>query len=834
MVSGKGMDFFQHWVGRILRIAAGVGCLFLAGVLGGACAEAQDLNAGSKALPAEEDACEVRLRQETAQFVDDFVRVESACEAIGTSGSVVLKQACGRLLRVCMGLDASAHVDDASKFENSAEDCPPGAWRSDVRTARMCHDVFSRCGTEGAEAEGEGKSKMLPLPHGWGEWMRWLEGEDSGMPPRGMSEETALKLAEGFAAMLGLRMVAESVHRGEKPKPASSQAMRFSAMHFEATPQTHGRLAQSTNSPMSIRMANFLGIFVTAAERVCETDVIDGELEQLFEPVEAQLSLEDKISVLASVMPLIERHAIDSCDPVAARKWRETARSLLRYWSGGVRVWVCEMPLYDSDNEVILVARIAFDMASVLPGARFRPKLATRLPRLGENFSAAEFASSLRCEVMPGVPGASVRSVDAVERALRALFLALNSRDAESIDDASLDFVDRIEAWHEAQGSGMRPGQARQKRAWLCAAQTIQLIAIEQHRLIAATIIETSLRRVFPASTFLSRLRSYDGCVRDIDAEFRAEAEAQIQAHAHDFRWLAENFSDKKVKDIGKNFSKWASHKSSDVVIYRRLLASMAALSHGKRDLAVRFGEGITVKRTLSVNPQVFAYDLLLSAVGGSLPPSEALRAMVASFELRSSSHAYMTMVAMAPWLDSASRRRVVEVMAPSRFETAPRAGGRFAEIYADEIAARLDEPRKARFALWRVEQSSLYRSPFWSLRILQPVLQAAVKAQDWKTAAQAAQAMRNVPGLPSLYRQLFDLTQAVSASLDAGVDIAADGAWWVPDSAGLRTCLGLPSARIASHEEGRAFLRALPLCFDSIEPVHRLVFHGMAPFCTP
>ncbi|MCL2326182.1 MAG: hypothetical protein FWC40_06790, partial [Proteobacteria bacterium] len=591
------MDFFQHWVERILRGVVGAGCLFLAGVLGSACAEAQDLKAGAGALPAKEEPCEVRWRLEAELFVDDFVQAESACEAVDASSSVALRQACGRLFRVCAGIDAFAHMGDMDgfalvggpevpKFESPAEGCPPGAWQSDVRTARMCQGAFSYCGAGdlaqkyAPEAGSGDESDMLPFGYARRGWMRWM----GSMPPEGMREEMVLELVAGFAAMLDFRIVAESARRGEKPKSASSQAMRFSVMHLEATAQTHGRLAQSANSSLSRQLADFLGIFVTAAERVCETDVIDRQFEQLFEPVEVQLSLEDKISVLASVMPLIERHAIDSCDPVSARKWRETSRSLLRYWSGGGRIWVCEMPLYDSADDVTLVARIAFEMSSVLPGSRFHPKLATRLPRLGEDFSGTGFAaSSLRCEAVPGVPGADVRSADAVERALRALFLALKSRDAESIDAASLDFVDRLEAWHETHwGSSMRPDLAAQRRAWLCAAQTIQLIAIEQHRLIAATIIETSLRRVFPASTFLSRLHSYDGCVRDIDAEFRVNAEAQIQAHAQEFRWLAEHFSDKKVKDIGRTFSKWASHKSSDVVLYRRLLASMAALSHGR------------------------------------------------------------------------------------------------------------------------------------------------------------------------------------------------------------------------------------------------------------
>lgn len=648
----------------------------------------------------------------------------------------------------------------------------------------------------------------------------WL-GSQSDAACNGDRKAICLERVNGFLP---------SLHLTQSPKTAQAED-DFDHLRWTMTPESFSALKRAAVDKRTLKIVELLEDFSALAWVDLEAP-LEETIETLFSE-EDGLNKNDKYVVFASILPLLERHALEAQSTVRIKKLRQVRQTIERYLPDAKCDIICHYDSYGDDVLRFERNELWLNLEELLLPQGFAPRL-----QIVEVTSQASHdqtdpklqADKLRCYAAPAYDDGlnALFAPQHVEDKLEALRLSLFSRDSDAIDESLLELVEIFESFKNHHGVLAPPNDHWQEApidAWQCTLQCLSMELIEQHRMVAALYLDQAIQGVFWGSDFYARLSQWKQCAGKIPAKFRRNYDDIESLRGSEIRWVQKNFAPKHKRGLRRAFSAWTKRVPKDTQLYRSLIASFTSFSQGDLGSASRLGQGISDKRPLRHNPQIHAYAFVLNALEDRIPDAPALELFAASLDDKALNHAYLSFAISAPYLSSSHKMQITDVVRTKPASRAPHGAARFFEAYQTELLSPFKPKDRAGLLHWLDLQLHKREAPVQSQIRREYWLLELVSAKDWSGVEKLAQYIQNDAQATPFYRQLFAEVAHIAASQSQThvTDIAFEAA--KDRSKAFDQCQAdaLDAAKDGGKDSALIYLESLPKCLKSIELSRRI-----------
>lgn len=418
-----------------------------------------------------------------------------------------------------------------------------------------------------------------------------------------------------------------------------------------------------------------------AESAVTRSSILNESLEELFRPEEGAISEQMKISIYATALPWMMEHAYLSGSMSTLRKSHEIWESIRRRPEGSGLEISCSL----TRNGQAYAITFPVNVWNGHP-------VDASLTKRDDTTSSRFLDGAIVCHSQHA-PSIRVPAQD-IESGLQYAQLALRSRDSDGITESLEQLTRGLE-------SLARRRDVYRNEKWMCPLQTVELMALEQHRFAELDRLGRAMSRAFPGSGFYERLNAFESCLNHAEGGFELDARRLWEAYGQEYHWVLAHFAPKHIKTLDKSFMSWVKSRKSNAYLSRRLLGSWMAWNMGDIDRAARFAGNFVKNKPRLVHPQLNSYDLILKYAQGIDIPREFVSSYVYAIMLKNPPLVYRTFEVASRYMTPSQRTEVTDIVRNYSPALAPAAAARFYLAFAPELQQGMDETQRTAVDAW-------------------------------------------------------------------------------------------------------------------------------------
>lgn len=548
--------------------------------------------------------------------------------------------------------------------------------------------------------------------------------------------------------------------------------------------------------------------------------ILNEEFENLFSDQENDLENSSLLTVYNTLLPDMMHHAVASGSPIASHKLRESQISLNTYGTGNI----CRIHCTQTTSGQNISIRFS---ANAVISEHYQDVEIQRTLQCPQNPEELHFDrgnwedESILCHCEPVFQTPPAPN-DYFQNALNETLQNLIDKDNDGIAQAMGDLSDALNLIYNRYGYiavWNDHWEHAPVNSWLCQIQTIELLALEQQRMIEIARLERSLQKVFGKTTFYQRLSDFDTCRHKLSGKFAETASNLYADHHEDYRWIIRNFAPKNEKKLGTAFSKWTHRISKAIRLERTLLAAATAWSNQKYSAAVHYAFEVTDSRQMIIHPQLNSFHQLLTIIrDGSLPQNTTenyTRVML----LKSPALVYQMFSEASHFLNKSERSFVVDTVRQYPATLFPMEAARFFETYESDFRQGLSAQKRSDFNAWMEHTRNKFLPPKQRMKRRIKWIQDLVSLKNWLEIEQASSYIlihdtELTPTERSHFAEISTLAQFIRLKSQEPSVKYPDTSWILPRDEKFDECLQKQSPERSTTVHAIAHIQSILKCW--------------------
>ncbi len=468
-----------------------------------------------------------------------------------------------------------------------------------------------------------------------------------------------------------------------------------------------------------------------ARKNVDVQDFLSDTVEQIFSV--SGISSRERLAYYKALIPLLERHAMESGDSVWFKKMQAIHQSLDQHVHD--RTLIRCTYVEDTDQRM----QVAFDVTDWASGKAFVPFYS-----VPEEKVMHHDALNLGCEVT-FVQSSDVCSFSSstLKSALDDMHFALRARDQDAVEGSGDALLMAIQQTREELGwaAGFNPNWSHQDLSDIsCRLQVVTLQLLSQDRVVMAARLDRAFKQLIPGYNFYTQLVSTEKCSSKLRGTYKEAIAQAYEEHSDVYHWILQNFSADKRKKLDKSFASWTKKVKPAPARFRRLAASFTALSLGEIERAGRFADGIELKLNRFNNPQIFGYEFGMLYARGNAPGEAELMSRLNDLAQKSVSHMYSSLCFAYDFMSASEKTLAFKSASNFSLTLSPRSAAIFSAKYWSTLVRSLNQAKTLRTGIWVLNQAWYAWTPAIRARVAKQLVRWCVELEKEDCVQQIGQ----------------------------------------------------------------------------------------------